>query len=51
MNWRNCGREYEIIEYDDSCLPWKEARRVTVLSVSACGTKWTGGAEDAFPAP
>jgi len=46
-NWRNCGRAYEIIEYDDSCVPWKEVRRVAVLEVSATGAKWADAAEGA----
>lgn len=45
-NWCNCGRTYEIIEYDDSRLPWKELRRVAVLDVSASGIKWADGFED-----
>jgi len=39
-NWRACGRQYELIEYDDSQEPWKELRRVPVLNVSSVGAKW-----------
>ena len=40
MQWPTCGRSYEIIEYDDSSIPWKELRRIPVLDVSASGVKW-----------
>ena len=39
-NWRNCGRAYEVIEYDDSERPWKELSRTLVLEVSASGVRW-----------
>jgi hypothetical protein len=35
-----CGRNYEVIEYDDRQAPWKELRRIPVLEVSASGVKW-----------
>jgi hypothetical protein len=41
VSWRTCGREYVIIEVDDSQLPWKELRRVPVFEVSASGVKWS----------
>jgi hypothetical protein len=44
-NWRACGREYVIIEYDDSGVPWKELRRVAILEVSAAGVRWADGIE------
>jgi hypothetical protein len=44
-NWRNCGRAYEIVEYDDSQTPWREIRRAAVLEVSAAGAKWAEGLE------
>ena len=43
MSSNTCGREYVIIEFDDSCLPWKELRRVPVFDVSAGGVKWHSG--------
>jgi len=50
-NWRNCGRSYEIIEYDDSTQPPTEVRRFLALEVSATGAKWVnnpgGGSRDA----
>jgi hypothetical protein len=42
-NWKNCGREYVVIEYDDSHVPWKEIRRVLVVDLSASGVKWAAG--------
>jgi hypothetical protein len=42
-SWKTCGREYFIIEIDDSCLPWKELRRVPVLEVSEAVVKWSTG--------
>ncbi len=39
-SWRTCGRNYEVVEYDDSVRPWEELSRVTALHVSAEGTKW-----------
>jgi hypothetical protein len=41
MSWKTCGREYVIIEFDDSLLPWKPLRRVCVLEVSSSGVKWS----------
>jgi hypothetical protein len=45
-NWKSCGRAYELVEYDDTHIPWKELRRVAVLHVSAAGVKWSAGFED-----
>lgn len=39
-NWRNCGRHYEVIEYDDSTKPWRELRRISALEISAKGVQW-----------
>ena len=47
QNWMNCGRKYEVIEYDDTLSPWKELRRIAVLDVSASGVAWSSGFEDA----
>jgi hypothetical protein len=43
MSWQTCGREYVVIEFDDSHAPWTELRRVPVLSVSASGIRWSSG--------
>jgi hypothetical protein len=47
MSWATCGREYAVVEYDDSHSPWKELRRVSVLQVSASGVEWSGDLEGA----
>ncbi|WP_456620173.1 MULTISPECIES: hypothetical protein [unclassified Bradyrhizobium] len=39
-NWRNCGRRYELIEYDDSVRPWAELSRTLLLEISAAGVQW-----------
>jgi hypothetical protein len=40
-NWRGCGRNYEVIEYDIVVRPWKQLRRVRVLEVDATGIRWS----------
>ena len=35
-----CGRTYEVVEYDVSVRPWKELRRVTALEIDARGVRW-----------
>lgn len=40
QRWRTCGRNYELIEYDDSQVPWKELRRIAVLKVTAAEVRW-----------
>ena len=37
MSWKTCGREYVIIEFDDSTTPWVEVRRIKALSISSAG--------------
>ena len=39
-NWKECGRNYEIVEFDKSFSPWKELSRVPVLSISSKGIEW-----------
>ena len=39
-NWKNCGRSYEVIEYDTSANPWRELQRTPVLEVTAVGVRW-----------
>ena len=36
-----CGRIYEVIEYDDSRVPWRELSRTELLRISASGIEWT----------
>jgi hypothetical protein len=40
-NWKNCGRKYELNEYDSSTLPWKEVRRISALHINASGVEWS----------
>lgn len=40
VSWKTCERMYQIIEYDDSDIPWKELSRQDFLKVSAKGIKW-----------
>jgi hypothetical protein len=37
---RTCGRNYELIEYDDSREPWRELARSAVLKISATEVRW-----------
>jgi hypothetical protein len=39
-SWKTCGREYLLIEYDDTQTPWKELRRMAMLEISAAGVVW-----------
>jgi len=39
-NWLNCGRRYELIEYDDTTSPWKELSQNLILRISASGVRW-----------
>ncbi|MCP5062009.1 MAG: hypothetical protein GY936_06040 [Ignavibacteriae bacterium] len=40
-NWKTCGRNYEIIEYDNTKKPWDEKARTQVLEVSSRGIVWS----------
>jgi len=40
QSWRTCGRQYEIIEFDDTESPWREVRRTLALEISASGAQW-----------
>jgi hypothetical protein len=42
-NWRNCGRNYYVIEFDNTREPWTELKRAKVLEISASQVKWHGG--------
>lgn len=39
-NWLNCGRRYELVEYDETVSPWKELSRNLILDISAAGVRW-----------
>lgn len=34
-NWRNCGREYYLVEYDDAVKPWVTIHSEPVFAVRA----------------
>lgn len=38
--WRDCGREYRLIEYDAATTCWREVASVGALNISAAGTSW-----------
>lgn len=40
-NWKDCERNYQIIEYDTTKIPWTELQRKDILTISAKGVKWT----------
>ncbi len=40
QSWKTCGRNYEVIEYDDTKEHWIEIQRIPVLEISAAGVKW-----------
>lgn len=43
-NWKNCGREYQILEYDISAKPyWTLLKSTPVLDISAKGVFWQNG--------
>jgi len=46
MSWATCGREYVVIEYDDSQSPWREIKRTAVLNIVASGVEWRIDPED-----
>jgi hypothetical protein len=49
-SWKTCGREYQVMEFDDAQEPWKLLRGVAVLKVSAKGVEWVSGFEEAWAA-
>ena len=38
--WRDCGRKYEIVEYDTNNRPWKLLSQHSVLEIDADGVRW-----------
>jgi hypothetical protein len=48
VSWHKCGREYQIIEYDEASIPWKVVREADVLRVSEAGVEWVPGFEYAW---
>src|SRR5690349_22207052 len=49
-SWRTCGREYEIIEYDTSEIPWKPMRHARALKISSAGAEWTNDFQEQWNA-
>lgn len=39
-SWVTCGRSYELVEFDDSTVPWKELSRALILEISASEVRW-----------
>ena len=39
-NWKDYGRQYQIIEYDADDIRWKEVDRQDIVTISAKGIKW-----------
>lgn len=39
-DWRTCGRDYEILEYDTDATPWVVVRRHAGLKVGTAGIAW-----------
>jgi hypothetical protein len=50
IDWADCGRSYELIEYDTSTQPWRELSRHRLLDVSSTESRWHRhrGAEQAL---
>ena len=40
QGWRSCGRDYAIIEFDTTVVPWRPLRRYEGLEISARGVVW-----------
>lgn len=41
-----CGREYVVVEYDDSQTPWHEIKRTAALNIAALGVEWLVNPDD-----
>jgi len=39
-SWKTCGRAYELIEYDNSEMPWQEISREPILEIDADSVRW-----------
>lgn len=48
QSWSTCGREYEIVEYETTTLPWTRIRCFAGLEVSAQGVVWGPEAPQRF---
>jgi hypothetical protein len=39
-NWQQCGRRYDVVEFDTAQSPWRQIKRIHVLDISAEGATW-----------
>ena len=39
-SWQTCGRRYELVEYDDASVPWRELGRDPALEITQNGVNW-----------
>ena len=49
-NWRKCGREYWLVQFDNDKVPWNRLRGVKVLTVLPHGVSWSRGYEQEWAA-
>lgn len=47
-SWATCSRDYEVLEVDDTNLPWEELQRFRVLEVSPDGVQWASDFSSSF---
>lgn len=40
QRWRHCGRNYELVVYDESTSEWHELSREAVVKIDAKGVRW-----------
>ena len=40
-NWKDCVRNYQIIEYDTTQTPWLELNKKDILTITAQEVTWT----------
>ena len=38
--WKTCGRNYEVVEYDVTAVPWATVRRLAAFEVGRAGVTW-----------
>jgi hypothetical protein len=42
-SWQTCGRQYELVEFDDTSTPWRTLSHIPALDVSRAEVKWLSG--------
>jgi hypothetical protein len=47
MGWRNCGRDYELVEYDETARPWKPCCLIVSTNTCSDRSRAPGGASSA----